>query len=236
MKTSESVNEVQKALSEFKKDMPPVKRANDVKMKGTSKAGKEYEVSYEYAPLELIQEQARPHLTKNGLFLTQQLGHFTLGNDIISTITTRICHSSGQFIESVWPIDLAGIQKEQDRGSKITYNKRYAYTAALDIALWDEDNDAQGVPLPATKKEPIKKTEFKKDPYYFVDGRFKGKKFSEVEPSAFMTFLSDCDAVEKKSPNLMDLISRMKNYVTEQNNAASKELDERLGINATVQG
>ncbi|HEY9705650.1 MAG TPA: ERF family protein [Allocoleopsis sp.] len=146
-KTSDQTGELDKALSKFNSEMPAIERSQSVKMKGIAKnSGKEYEVNYEYAPLELLQEQAKPVLSKHGLTINQFLSCEKIienGFEKLQTgIVTRIGHESGQSIVSFWPIDLNGITKEQDRGSKITYNKRYAWAAALNISLINEDDDA----------------------------------------------------------------------------------------------
>jgi hypothetical protein len=150
MRTSEQTNEIDSALANFQSKMGPVKKDKSVTMKGTSRNGNEYNVGYDYAPLEVIQAQARPLLAENGLNVTQHLSFEKVlsGNSerLVETIVTRVGHKSGQYITSTWPLDLTGVTKEQDRGSKITYNKRYAYTAALDIILENEDDDAVGVP------------------------------------------------------------------------------------------
>jgi ERF superfamily len=149
MKSSDQTNEINKALSQFKKDVQSIVKDKSVSMKGVSKTGKDFNVNYEYAPLEFLQETAKVCLANNDLTINQFLDSEKLidnGSEYLqTTIITRIGHSSGQFISSSWPIDLTGLSKEQDRGSKITYNRRYAYQAALDLILIGEDNDAVGV-------------------------------------------------------------------------------------------
>ena len=159
MKTSDQTNELDAALSEFMGLMPMVKKDVAVSMKGTSKAGKEFNVNYEYAPLESIQFIANPILSKLGLNITQDISFELLPtNTILHLIYTRVAHKSGQFKVSKWPLDMSGVTKEQDRGSKITFNKRYAYAAALNIALSDEDTDAVGVAVGNNKpaQQPVK--------------------------------------------------------------------------------
>jgi hypothetical protein len=141
MKQSESIKEISAAFAKFAAEKPVIKKDHEVNMKGTSKGGNEYKVNYEYAPLEVLQEACQPVLGKHGLFVTQMIGiaYETTG------IFTRIGHASGEYFESFWPVNLESVTKEQDRGSKLTFNKRYAYAAALDLALTNEDNDAVGV-------------------------------------------------------------------------------------------
>lgn len=153
MKTSENTNELDSALSVFQGEMPVIKKDVAVSMKGVSKSGKEFNVNYEYAPLESIQEIASKFLSKNGLCITQDIDFELLpSGSILHLIYTRVAHKSGQYKISRWPLDMSGVGKEQDRGSKITFNKRYAYVAALNIALSDEDNDAAGVSAGQTQQ------------------------------------------------------------------------------------
>lgn len=154
MKTSDQTNELDAALSEFMGLMPMVKKDVAVSMKGTSKSGKEFNVNYEYAPLESIQTIANPILSKLGLNISQDIGfEFSPTNTILHLIYTRVAHKSGQYKVSKWPLDMSGVTKEQDRGSKITFNKRYAYVASLNIALSDEDIDAVGVGVEQPKTQ-----------------------------------------------------------------------------------
>jgi hypothetical protein len=188
MKTSESIKEISTAFAKFAAEKPIIKKEHEVNMKGTSKGGNEYKVNYEYAPLEVLQEACQPVLGKHGLFVTQMLGmaYDTTG------IFTRVGHISGEYFESFWPVNLESVTKEQDRGSKLTFNKRYAYAAALDLALTNEDSDAVGVENTATKNSESKpkfytkkyyKSELLDDPSQFVIGfgkKYKGKKLSEI--------------------------------------------------------
>lgn len=166
--TSPETNLLDAALTNFQYEMPPVKKDVNVKMTGKSKAGNDFSVDYDYSPLESIQAVAKPHLFKNKLNVSQDLGFvFSPQGQAIPVVHTRVAHESGQFKVSAWPLDMSGVTKEQDRGSKITYNKRYAYVAALNIILENEDNDATDVGI---------------DPgnYIVESGPLKGKKISEV--------------------------------------------------------
>lgn len=159
MKTSELTNELDAALSAFQGEMPVIKKDVNVNMNGLSKSGKEFKVNYDYAPLESIQAIANPLLAKHGLSITQNLGF----NEFGPMVFTRVAHKSGQWMMSSFPLDFTGVTKEQDKGSKITYTRRYSFVAALNIALSDEDNDAVDV-----KVEP-KKAQAKPQPSQLND-------------------------------------------------------------------
>ena len=213
MKTSENTSELDAAISAFQGEMPPVTKEANVQMKGTSKAGKEFSVDYEYAPLEDIQVIANPILYKNGLNVTQDLDfEFSPSGSIVHLIATRTAHKSGQFKISKWPLDMSGITKEQDRGSKITFNKRYAFVAALNIILKDEDNDAQGFAANQSAVQEKIKKEFaenkakqnlpKKPEDFFINiGKNKGKKIGDLDKKQIEDMLITMNAYYSKEEN-----------------------------------
>ena len=90
-----------------------------------------------YANLAEIIRVSRPILVKYGLSITQ-----IFNSDIL---ITRLCHVSGQFIESSFklPIPEKVSEKQnmiQEIGKQITYFRRYSYSSIVGIAT-DEDTD-----------------------------------------------------------------------------------------------
>ena len=83
-----------------------------------------------YVDLSGVLKSVQKLLAKNGLAVMQIIS----GNDIITLLT----HKSGQWFKSVCPI--GNYKSQQDRGSAITYTKRYALCAILGIAA-DTDDD-----------------------------------------------------------------------------------------------
>lgn len=83
-----------------------------------------------YVDLSGVLKSAQKLLAKNGLSVMQIIS----GGDIITLLT----HKSGQWVKSVCPI--GSYKSQQDRGSAITYTKRYALCAILGIAA-DTDDD-----------------------------------------------------------------------------------------------
>lgn len=247
MKTSDLTAELDSALSKFQGEMPAINKESNVSMKGTSRAGKEYSVDYEYAPLEDIQTIANPILAKHGLNVTQDLDfEFSPSGNILHLIATRTAHSSGQYKISKWPLDMTGVTKEQDRGSKITFNKRYAFAAALNIILKNEDNDAQGVLAnQSVSQEKIKK-DFadnkakqnipKKPEDFFINvGKNKGKKIGDLDKKQIEDMLITMNTYYSKPENksslkeaqpLIDAANARLIDLIEQEN----ELNGKLGI------
>lgn len=83
-----------------------------------------------YVDLSGVLKSVQKVLAKNGLSVMQIIS----GGDIITLLT----HKSGQWVKSVCPI--GSYKSQQDRGSAITYTKRYAICAMLGIAA-DTDDD-----------------------------------------------------------------------------------------------
>lgn len=92
-----------------------------------------------YADLFSVIRSSRPYLTKNGLSVIQRMG---VANDSSLNLYTRLCHSSGQWIESCVPINPAK-QDVQTLGSYITYMKRYTYSAITGTVSGNEDDDGE---------------------------------------------------------------------------------------------
>ncbi len=92
-----------------------------------------------YADLASIVKASRPFLAKNGLCVIQR----TVTDDDGQTILfTRLCHSSGQWIESNMAVKppKADIQT---MGSYLTYLRRYMYAALTGVVASDEDDDGE---------------------------------------------------------------------------------------------
>jgi len=93
-----------------------------------------------YADLESVWAACRQALTSNGLSIVQG----TDGTDVSVGVSTRLIHTSGQWIEStVWmtPKD----NSPQAVGSAITYARRYGLAAMVGIYQTDDDGEsAQG--------------------------------------------------------------------------------------------
>lgn len=99
-----------------------------------------------YAELSEVLNCLREPLSTNGLAIIQLVG----GDEINTSITTRLCHASGEFIETT--ISSAVIVKTDKNGTRTfiqsqgiicTYLRRYSLAAIVGIA--QEDDDSNGV-------------------------------------------------------------------------------------------
>jgi hypothetical protein len=102
-----------------------------------------------YATLGAVIQATREALAANGLSLTQTVG----GRP--PSLRTRLLHSSGQWLASEVPLFMAG-KGSQVFGSELTYMRRYAVCALLNIAPaeGDDDGNAAQVAMGAGASSP----------------------------------------------------------------------------------
>jgi hypothetical protein len=94
-----------------------------------------------YADLGAIWEACREPLTKNGIFTGQDV----TGDTGCVAVTTRLIHTSGQWVE-FGPLVIPLIKGDaQAVGSGVSYGKRYALAAALGIIAEDDDDGNHAV-------------------------------------------------------------------------------------------
>lgn len=123
MKTSAEIDKITQAVFNVQGDLKPI---------GRSKVVKTGKYEFRYAPLDSIMDYLTPLMQRNGLVLMQAVD--------AETLTTRIMHTSGQWIESETHLnrDHANMQ---GFGGEVTYKRRYALSSLLGIVS-DDDNDA----------------------------------------------------------------------------------------------
>jgi len=90
-------------------------------------------------------------LLENGIIVIQSIGN--------SSLTTRLQHVSGEFIESEIEL-LVDKNNMQGLGSAITYARRYSLAAMLNISQADDDGNKASENPPQQK--PVPKPEYKK--------------------------------------------------------------------------
>lgn len=145
MKTSEKINALASALVKA--------QAN---IKHASKDSNNTHFRNDYASLESVIDASKQYLLEQGITVLQ--GVSSDG----ASLTTRLLHNSGEYIETEMRLVLSK-QDMQGLGSAITYGRRYALAAILNIAQADDDGNAatgkassQKVPPKAPKSAPSK--------------------------------------------------------------------------------
>lgn len=121
MQTSPDIKNICTALVAFHKEVGKI-----------GKDAKNPFFKSKYASLSGILEAINEPLNNNGLTLTQ----FPEGEN---TLTTRLMHVSGEWMEASYSMKPVK-DTPQDRGSAITYQRRYAVGAILSLNI-DEDDD-----------------------------------------------------------------------------------------------
>lgn len=129
MRTSEELDQLAAALTKAQSEFPTIAKTK------VAKAGSSF--TYRYAALPDLLRAVQPVLTVNGLSIMAMPDRTEDGRP---ALTTRLMHSSGQWIEATAELHLAN-ETPQGHGSAITYARRYGLTGVLNIAA-DEDDDA----------------------------------------------------------------------------------------------
>ncbi len=102
-----------------------------------------------YADLAEVLQTIRPTLAKHGLSFVQGTGYDPTTKH--ATVTTRLMHKSGEFIEDQLTVKV-GKDDAQGLGSAITYGRRYALAAMIGIAQDDDDGNGASTKAPKPSK------------------------------------------------------------------------------------
>jgi hypothetical protein len=138
MRTSDKIDQVAASMFAVNRDIgrKGLPRT-DSKAKVQTKSGANY--AYTYLSLPALIEYLQPFLEAAQLFVVQHEDRDAGGLTHVALVTT-IFHFSGQFME-LGPLIIPAPMDAQQRGSALTYARRYALAAAFNIAA-DEDDDA----------------------------------------------------------------------------------------------
>ena len=123
-------------------------------LRGVAKDSKNPHFKNDYASLEAVIETARPVLASHGLAFMQGLGEYVGG---AMTVSTRILHESGEWIESDFQMPVAK-SDPQGTASASTYARRYSLMGILGLPAVDDDGEAATRPVPAAANEPRRDT------------------------------------------------------------------------------
>lgn len=133
MKSSETLGQISPALV-----------AALSELRGVAKDSKNPHFRNDYASLEAVTETARPVLAAHGLAFMQGLGEYVGG---AMTVSTRILHESGEWIESDFQMPVAK-SDPQGTASASTYARRYSLMGILGLPAVDDDGEAASQPAP----------------------------------------------------------------------------------------
>lgn len=108
------------------------------KIEGAAKKKTNPGFKSKYADLETVIDASRDILTEHGLTLIQLP---SAGGEGTMTLETILLHESGEFIAGTFEMVL-GKRDPQGVGSALTYARRYAQMAALNMPAVDDDAEA----------------------------------------------------------------------------------------------
>lgn len=136
MKMSESIENISKALSSAWKSIKNPKHNQNVTVK-TRKGGT---YDFQYTDLTGIFDEVKPHLSENGITILQQAYTEVANGGLLVSVTTRLVHTSGEWIESKPMQFPLGENDIQSMGGLVTYMKRYSLSAMLGISTEADDD------------------------------------------------------------------------------------------------
>src|SRR5690625_4886655 len=156
MKMSDSIENISKALNKSWKSINNPKHNQNVTVK-TRKGGT---YDFQYTDLTGIIDEVKPHLSENGITILQQAyTEFSEGTFLVS-VTTRLVHESGEWLESK-PLKFPlGENDIQSMGGLVTYMKRYSLSAILGISTEADDDGNVASGNTATFKASNKQLDF----------------------------------------------------------------------------
>ena len=131
LRESSDIAKLAHALVQAQKVLANPPRNREVQVR--TKTGGTY--TFRYATLDQIMDVARPALGEAGLCVLQPIVSTEKG----PVLVTRLLHESGQWMECEIPLPRLG-EDLQGFGSAVTYVRRYAVSAMLNITA-DEDDD-----------------------------------------------------------------------------------------------
>jgi len=130
MKQSESITKLADALVKAQSEMPEIPLDSE-----------NPHYRSKFSSLKAVIDKTRPVFAKHGLVVIQ----LPSGNENAIGLTTRILHSSGEWIEQEAVMSInSGANPGQDFGKLITYLRRYSLSAAAGVYS-DEDTDGEGI-------------------------------------------------------------------------------------------
>ena len=136
--TAEQVAALYAAFAKAQGDFPSIAKNREVEIpiKHKQTGVKIGSYKFRYADLEEINSKTRKPLSINGLGTMQIIGKSTMQAG--TSIFTRLTHAEGACIEAEIPLPPQDKRDIKDYGATVTYLRRYAKTALLDIAADDD--------------------------------------------------------------------------------------------------
>ena len=160
IETSEEINELATALAKAQAELHDAEKSSDNPF-----------FKSKYADLAECLGQGRPVLAQNGLSTVQFPG---LESEGWVSLTMRLMHSSGQWMQSTMSMPVQDKNVAQGSGSVLTYMRRYMYCAVVGISQVDSDANqavdrSTDLPPPAERRQTPSKPTSGKEWYNAVE-------------------------------------------------------------------
>lgn len=144
--TSQQLAALYGALAAAQGEFQPIQKNRDVEIK--MREGGKYR--FQYADLEEITAKTRPALSKHGLATCQPITR----TGTATVLRTMLVHKEGGMLVSEIPLPPSGGGDIKNYGATLTYLRRYAKSAILDVAADDDlDENGQGAGEPQAKQQ-----------------------------------------------------------------------------------
>lgn len=140
MKTSETTGAIAAALAKARAAFTPIERNRTAPV-----TRNENGPTRSYSTIDDVLKAVTPALCANELALVQ-------GPAEGGELATRLMHSSGEWIETLSPIHQGSQPGAQGYGSGLTYARRYAAMAILNVAPEEDDDGAKADGRVATRR------------------------------------------------------------------------------------
>ena len=183
---------------------------------------------HKYANLSAVWNSCKGPLTKNGL---------TVWQDVVATetgvsVTTRISHISGQWLE-FGPLAVPTFKYDaQGIGSAISYARRYSLSAALSIVTDDADDDGEGAkkqpgPRGAPPKEPQPKDVISEPQVKLLYVMSNKHGVTPAQAKDFLGSMGYEHAKEIKKPDFNKVLEWIKSHPEKKAEESATPPDER---------
>jgi hypothetical protein len=149
------------AMLAFQAEVPILAKRSEGEVKGVSKTGRAYDYTFKYADYPTIMEAIQPLLTKHELIWTVRPAETEQGRPALDY--ELIYAPNGEAKTGRMPLMLGANPTAQAHGSALTYGKRHALTAVLNLVA-DADDDGKiaskratgdARPLPKASREKM---------------------------------------------------------------------------------
>lgn len=193
----------------------------------TAEVGK---YNYKYSDLSDLLKIIRPVFSKHGMYLLQFATNARRG---AVTVVTRICHSSGQWIESDLTIAVAD-DRPQTLGSAITYARRYSAAAAAGLSPEDDDDGKAAQEAPDKTTPPEKKSAWQSKR---EDGPAAKAGAAAAVAAAAPGIIKDLEKIREPKPRLYNPRNKPDvNWLYDKLDALNVPHDKRDVISAQMDG